>query len=110
MSFVKAMFRRSRFAIDPAAFVFEADVERQLAMKLCQFGEAIDETLVDYKPNLLAQYLYELTDKFFTFYDQCKVLEVTDELRQSRLQLCELVARTIRTGLGLLGIEVVDRM
>ena len=95
---------------DPSPFVFEHDAERALALKLCQFGEAIDETMVDYKPNLLCQYLFELTDRFYSFYENCKVLDVEEELRDSRLQLCELVARTIQTGLSLLGINTVDRM
>ena len=91
-------------------FTFEQEIERQLALKLCQFGEAVDEVLVDFKPNLLAQYLYELTDTFFKFYDQCPVKDAESALQQSRLQLCDLVARTIEQGLSMLGIGVVERM
>jgi arginyl-tRNA synthetase len=95
---------------DPQPFVFEKDIERTLAVQILRFAEAIDEVMVDYKPNLLAQYLYELTETFFKFYDQCPVLEADDAIKNSRLQLCDLTARTIKTGLSLLGIGVVDRM
>lgn len=86
-------------------------VERQLAILLVRFAETLDDVLTDYRPNLLAQYLFELAQQFFRFYDQCPVLRAeSDSLRQSRLALCEITARTVRTGLNLLGIEVVDRM
>ena len=92
-------------------FLFEKEIERELALQLIRFGEAIDEVLVDYKPNLLATYLYELTELFHSFFTQCPVLTAdSEELKASRLQLCELVAQTIQTGLSLLGIGVVKRM
>ncbi len=94
-----------------SGFIFEKEIERALAISLIRFGETLDEVLVDYKPNLLATYLFELTQTFFQFYDQCPVSSIEDEgLRISRLQLCDLTARTIKTGLSLLGIGVVDKM
>ena len=95
----------------PAAIEFATDIERQLAVKLVRFGEALDEVLVEYKPNILCNYLFELTQTFFQFYDQCSVKDAeTDTLKCSRLQLCDLTARTIKTGLSLLGIGVLDQM
>ena len=95
----------------PGPFQFSEDVERKLALSLSRFGEALQEVLVEYKPNLLASYLFELTQVFFQFYDQCPVLKTEDEaIKRSRLQLCDLTARTIQQGLALLGIEVVDKM
>ncbi len=95
----------------PVPFEFEQDVERQLAVKLIRFGEALDECLVEYKPNILCNYLFELTQTYFQFYDQCTVKDAaTESLKQSRLQLCDLTARTIKTGLALLGIGVLDQM
>ena len=92
-------------------FQFSKPIERSLGIKLLQFAEAIDEVQTEYKPNLLASYLYELTDTFFSFYDQCSIKEAeTDQLRQSRLQFCDLVGRTIQQGLALLGIKTVDKM
>ena len=91
--------------------LLESDVERALGIKLLQFGEAIDEVLVEYKPNILCNYLFELTQTFFRFYDQCSVKDApSDQIKHSRLILCDLTARTIQTGLGLLGIGVVEQM
>ena len=86
-------------------------LERKLAVSLIRFGETLDEVLVEYKPNLLCNYLFEMTQTFFQFYDQCSVKDAkTEDLRASRLQLCDLMARTIETGLSLLGIGVLDQM
>ncbi len=96
---------------DSVPFEFATDIERQLAVKLIRFGEALDEVLLEYKPNLLCNYLFELTQKFFQFYDQCSVKDAGSEtLKKSRLQLCDLTARTIEQGLSLLGIGVLDQM
>jgi len=85
--------------------------ERALALGLIQFAEALDETLVDYRPNQLTSYLFELAKRFSEFYQQCNVLKAeTDALRTSRLRLCDLTGRTIKRGLDLLGISVVDKM
>jgi len=90
---------------------FEKPIERQLAVKLIRFSEALDEVLVDYKPNVLCNYLFELTQTYFQFYDQCSVKDAGSEsLKNSRLQLSDLTARTIKTGLSLLGIGVLDQM
>ena len=95
----------------PVAFEFEQPIERQLAVKLLQFGEAIDEMLVDYRPNILCNYLFETAQLFAKFFTQCSVKDASsDSLRTSRLQLCDLTARTLKTGLNLLGIEVLDKM
>jgi arginyl-tRNA synthetase len=86
-------------------------VERELAVRLVQFGEAFTEVLVDYRPNLLTNYLYDLAKVFSSFFEECPVLAAdTPELRISRLQLVDLTARTLRLGLNLLGIDVVQKM
>ncbi len=85
--------------------------ERALALALARFPEAIAESLADYRPNQLTVYLYDLTRKFSTFFEACPVLRAeSDELRQSRLLLCELTGRVVEKGLELLGIRVVDKM
>ncbi len=112
---VNGIFRRGKIDVDelrrnPVPFEFEDDIERQLAVKLLRFEEALADVVQDYRPNLLANYLFELTQLFFVFFDQCPVLKAQGTLRRSRLQLCDLMARTIRKGLDLLGIGVADRM
>ena len=60
---------------EPAPFDLTHPVERQLALKLARFEETLHEVLVDFKPNLLTNYLFDLTQTFFEFYEQCRVLE-----------------------------------
>ncbi len=86
-------------------------MERALAMELVRFHQALDDTVEDYRPNQLTSYLFTLADSFNKFYDKCKVLKAeTDESRDGRLLLCDLTGRTIKQGLALLGISVVNKM
>ena len=84
--------------------------ERALALKLLAFGEVLPQVLVEFRPNLLASYLYELASTFHHFFEACPVLKSEDDRRASRLALCDLAARTLHTGLDLLGIEIPERM
>jgi arginyl-tRNA synthetase len=109
--FRKAGLQATDLRQSPKEFVFAADIERQLAMQLVRFPEALEDVLVDYRPNLLAQYLFELAKTFFKFYDQCPVIDAEDPaIRSSRLQYCDLTGRTVARGLDLLGIGVVEKM
>ncbi|MHB8972678.1 MAG: arginine--tRNA ligase [Pirellulaceae bacterium] len=97
-------------ASEPEVALTES-AERDLAVELIQFGDALDKSLEDYRPNILTTYLYSLATKFSRFYQQCDVLRAeTDSLRNSRLVLCDVTGRTIKQGLALLGIGVVDKM
>ena len=81
--------------------------ERALALALLQFSETLDRVVADYRPNSLTAYLFELATRFSDFFQNCPVLQAeTDELKTSRLILCDLTSRTIKLGLNLLGIEV----
>lgn len=83
--------------------------ERRLALQLLFFGDAVDNSLDDYRPHILTSWLFETADAFSRFYDRCSVQDAeSDELRTSRLLLCDLMARALRTGLSLLGIDVAD--
>lgn len=85
--------------------------ELDLAKHLLRYAEAIESALADYRPNYLTSYLYELAQKFSSFYASCPVLDVAPDRRGTRLMLCDLTARTIKHGLEeLLGIEVVEQM
>lgn len=85
--------------------------ERTLALKLLRFEEALDEVLNEFKPNVLTTYLFELSQLFASFFEQCPVLKAENEdIKNSRLQLCDFTAKTIGLGLGLLGIEVREKM
>ena len=89
-----------------------APEERALALKLLQFGEVVSQAAEDALPHSLCTYLYELASQFMTFYEACPILkeDVAAEVRASRLGLARQVAETLASGLGLLGIEVMERM
>ncbi|MEM7256766.1 MAG: arginine--tRNA ligase [Pseudomonadota bacterium] len=92
-------------------FVFTETVERQLSLQLLRFSEVLDDVLVEYKPNLLCNYLFDLAQLFARFFDQCPVRDASSEAEQkSRLQLCALTSGTLTTGLDLLGIESLERI
>jgi arginyl-tRNA synthetase len=88
----------------------EAPAELALVRQLVRFGEVVPTVLDDFRPNLLANYLLELARAFHSFYEACPVLKADGPVRESRLALCELTARVLRRGLGLLGIRVPERM
>lgn len=86
--------------------------ENAVALKLVQFSEAVDQVARECVPHLLCAYLYELASEYMSFYEACPILKsgVDPEVKASRLLLCQLVARTLKTGLDLLGIEVMEKM
>jgi arginyl-tRNA synthetase len=85
--------------------------ERGLGLELLRFAEALELVAADNRPNQLTSYLFDLANRYSTFFEDCPVLRAeSDELRRSRLLLCDLTARTIQKGLELLGIQVVDKM
>ena len=86
------------------------DAELMLAKHLLQLEEAIAAVGTELLPNRLCLYLFELSQKFNTFYDACPVLKAEGDVKESRLILCDLTARSLKLGLGLLGIQTLDRM
>lgn len=93
-----------------AKVILESDAELVLAKHLLQLNEVINAVDGDLLPNRICQYLFELSQKFNQFFEQCPVLKAEEPLRSSRLVLCDLTARTLKLGLGLLGIQVLERM
>jgi len=94
-----------------AAIELVHPAERALALGILQFSEALEQTVADYRPNLLTAYLFEVANRYSTFFEQCPVLKAPDEqTKTSRLLLCDLTARTLKQGLELLGIDVVEKM
>ena len=84
--------------------------ERTLILKLIQFAELVPTILDDFRPNLLANYLYELATSYHKFWEACPVLKAEGAVRETRLALCELTSRVLKGGLGLLGIVPPERM
>jgi arginyl-tRNA synthetase len=96
--------------LEDSAIVLQDETELALAKHLLQFDEALSDVEKDLLPSRLCQYLFELSQKFNQFYDRCPVLSAEEPLRTSRLVLSDLTARTIKLGLSLLGISVLERM
>ena len=95
-------------ALDQLSLTAEAEIV--LAKHLLQLAEVISSVAEDLLPNRLCQYLYELSQKFNQFFEQCPVLQAEASQRISRLVLADLCAKTLRLGLSLLGIKVLERM
>src|SRR6267143_52404 len=107
----RSIFRRLKEPFHPPSQVDLGDpAEEKLAKKLLQFGEVVPAVLDGFRPNVLANYLYELAAVYHVFYEQCPVLSAATDQRNQRLLLSDLFARTLKLGLQLLGIDVPERM
>jgi arginyl-tRNA synthetase len=112
---IRSIFRKAASEnippADPAQpLAFTDPAEITLSKKLLQFGEIVPLILEDYRPNLLANYLFELASLFHSFFEACPVLRSEGPTRNTRLLLCSAAADILRQGLDLLGIEVPERM
>jgi len=111
---VQSIFRKA--GITPESLqnniIIGTEQEKTLAIKLLQFSEVLDQVGREALPHLLCTYLYDIASLYMTFYEACPILKdgIEPPIRDSRLRLCHLVARTIEQGLDLLGIEVMERM
>jgi arginyl-tRNA synthetase len=108
---IRSIFRKLGAELGPAReVVLTEPAELALAKKLLQFGETVPLVLHEFRPNLLANHLFETANAFHTFYEACPVLQSAGVTRHSRLVLCEATARILKQGLDLLGIDVPERM
>ncbi|MFN9719451.1 MAG: arginine--tRNA ligase [Planctomycetota bacterium] len=109
--FRKLNLNRDEVARSGGRILLTCPEERRLALQLLMFGYAIDSVLKEYRPHLLTTWLFDTADAFSRFYDRCSVQDAESEaLRTSRLILCDLMSRALKTGLSLLGIEVAEVM
>lgn len=111
---IRSIFRRGELeqwqpTPDMAVHLREPE-ELDLAKQMIRFGDALLEVERTYKPNILASFLYDLATKFNLFYQAHAVLKAPDDVRPTRLLLCDLTARYIQKGLELLGIETLEAM
>jgi arginyl-tRNA synthetase len=108
---VRSIFRKAgEAAAKIEKFVLHEAAEITLAKRLCQFAEMVPQVLNDFRPNILANYLFELANSFHAFYEGCPVLRSAEPVRSSRLALCDLTGRVLQRGLDLLGIKVPEKM
>jgi arginyl-tRNA synthetase len=90
--------------------ILSEPAEVNLAKRLCQFAEIVPQVLNGFRPNILANYLFELANSFHGFYEAYPVLKSEEPARSSRLALCDLTGRVLQRGLDLLGIKVPEKM
>ncbi len=108
---IRSIFRKAgELAPKIDKFILSDPAEVGLAKRLCQFAEIVPQVLNDFRPNILANYLFELANSFHTFYEACPVLKSEEPARSSRLALCDLTGRVLQRGLDLLGIKVPEKM
>ena len=111
---IRSIFRRGGLTDwQPTADMdirLQAAEELELAKQMIRFGDVLLEVERAYKPNLLAGFLYDLAAKFNLFYQAHQVLKASPDQRPTRLLLCALTARYLKTGLDLLGIETLEAM
>lgn len=92
------------------SIIIEHDLERRIAIKISRFPAAIRAAAENYRPNILADYLYDLAQIYSSFYQNVPFLKADEGVRESRIRLCRSTASTLRKGLELLGIETPDRI
>ena len=102
--------RQSAVATNIDKLILTDPTELNLAKRVCQFAEIVPQVLNGFRPNILANYLFELANSFHAFYEACPVLKSEEPARSSRLALCELTGRVLQKGLELLGIKAPERM
>ena len=99
-----------RNSIRNAEIILTHEREIALARALIKFPEALDSACLSHSPHKLATQLHNIAQAFGSFYEVCTVLNAEDSTKLSRLALCDLTARTLQTGLDLLGIDSPHRM
>jgi arginyl-tRNA synthetase len=107
----RSIFRKLETSLEiPKSVELREEPELALTKKILQFPDVVPAILDGFKPNILANYLYELAAQFHGFYEYCPVLSAEPLKRETRLLLCDVFARLLRTGLDLLGIQVPEKM
>lgn len=108
----KSVLRKAGVDIDAVSEpTIVEEQERALALHLPEFAAAVFRALDEYEPHHICSYLFELAERFTSFYENCPILSAeSQEVRDSRLALCAITARLLDRGLDLLGIQALDRM
>ncbi|WP_255991250.1 arginine--tRNA ligase [Chitinolyticbacter albus] len=105
-----SIFRAAGSFDHHAKLTLTEPAEHALALQLAQFPDLLAQVAAETCPHFLCAYLYQLATRFSRFYEACPVLKSEGETRASRLALCAAAANTLKTGLGLLGIAVLEEM
>jgi arginyl-tRNA synthetase len=108
---IRSIFRKAGESVPKIDnLILDEPAEISLAKRVCQFAEIVPQVLNGFRPNILANYLFELANSFHAFYEACPVLKSEEPARGSRLALCELTGRVLQKGLELLSIKAPEKM
>ncbi|MCK4872878.1 MAG: arginine--tRNA ligase [Phycisphaerales bacterium] len=111
---IQSIFRKADVTsadFTDAELLLDQPQERALALAMLQYPSAVESTAAKLQPHHLCQFAYSLATAFASFYEHCPVLRAeTDDIKRSRLRLCDLTSRLLADALGLLGIRTIDRM
>src|SRR6476646_5165390 len=108
---IRSIFRKAGEAAPKIdKLILSEPAEIDLAKRVCQFAEIVPQVLNGFRPNILANYLFELANSFQALYEACPVLKFEEPGRSARLALCELIGRVLQKGLELLGIKAPEKM
>ncbi|MCQ2388886.1 MAG: arginine--tRNA ligase [Kiritimatiellae bacterium] len=94
----------------PGAFAVSTPSEKQLALQLLKFGGVVARAADNYKPSILADYLFQTAQLYSSFYQNSPILKSEPAVRAARLRLCALFGRVLAKGLDLLGIAAPSRI
>lgn len=110
---IQSIFTKADFSADNMQNITIVEPqEKALALKLLQLENVVDAVISECTPNLLCNYLYELASLYMSFYEACPILkdDIAADVKQSRLALSYIIANTLKQGLDILGIDVMERM
>ena len=112
---IVSIFKKAELNVadfETKSIIINEIAEHNLALHIAKFADKLQQTAKDNYPHYLCAYIYELAGLFMKFYESCPILksDVAEDVKNSRLALSALTAKTLHTSLGLLGIPVVDRM
>ena len=108
---IRSILRKAPNMTNPTSSTSLADKEIELIQKMSEYGAAVEQAGKDYSPSGIANYCYELTKVFNQFYHDYSILNEPDEQKKAvRLMLAKNVAKILKNGMALLGIEVPERM
>lgn len=110
---VASIFAKANISMDELSgeIIIGDAKEKALIAKLLQFEEAVHSVAREGQPHIMCNYLFELAGQFSSFYEACPILVAEkEEVKNSRLKMAALTAKTIKLGLSLLGIETLERM
>lgn len=99
---------KNKIIIEKTILSLKDKSELDLAIHLIQYNYIIEKTINDLNPNILTLYLYKLSEKFHVFFHECNILN--SDKKESRLTLCDLTQKILKTGMQLLGLKIIEKM